>query len=78
MRYVRENFRWRIIYINYFTNGKLFFYEYMHMYTDIECQQREILMKGWRDIFWGDRKLRRNNILQVKRGNGSGDKNGRA
>ena len=45
----------------------------MHMYTDIECQQREILMKGWRDIFWGDRKLRRNNILQVKKGNGSGD-----
>ena len=45
----------------------------MDRYTDRECQQRKILMKGWRDIFWGDRKLRRNNILQVKKGNGSGD-----
>ena len=43
------------------------------MHTDIECQQREILMKGWRDVFWVDRKLRRTSILQVKKGNGSED-----
>ena len=58
--------------MNDFTNGILIFYEYTDMLTYIKYKQREKLIKGWRNIFWGDKKLRRNIILQVKKGNGSG------
>ena len=64
--------------MNDFTNGKFIFYEYTDMITYIKYQQREKLIKGWRNIFWGDKKLRRNITLQVKKGNGSGEKNARA